>query len=237
MYHSDYESDFEGRIPVRWKSCHSDTEDTVAGFRVVKPRLKTNSSRRQPERKVSPPCPHQWESHEDIELLEKEMKKKRPLVSSTVIKKENLTTKIESVQTLQHQETVSKSVPVNVQPARPEVRITKAATAITIGQETEQPAAMQAKEDEDTLNNEITREVRHWASKRMAESDKTTTSCPQAKPASDNDYKQISSNSNTSALMYTDTSERSEKYSSRTWQAKAVERPEQYYEATTKHSR
>ena len=233
MYHSDYESDFEGRIPVRWKSCHSDTEDTMdtTGFRVVKPRLRTVGQTGRPERKVSPPCPHKWESHEDIEQLERDMKKKRPFVSSRVIKKENLTTKIESVQTLEHQRTEPKGSPVQVQHAAPEVCVTDVAET---HQEPERPGAIPAKGD-DALTKEITKEVQHWASQTVAKSDKTTTKFPHS--ARDNDNKQISPNSTTSAMLYTETSARLERSSSSTCSTKPAERPEQYYAATTKHSR
>ena len=63
MYHSDYESDWEGSIKPKWRAYNSDTEhDSV--YRNVKPKLKDVKKR---ERKPSPPCPHKWESHDDIE--------------------------------------------------------------------------------------------------------------------------------------------------------------------------
>lgn len=76
MYHSDYyDSDWDASpIPPKWKPCHSDTEDLQPmKYRSVKPKLK--SSEKKP-RSVSPPCPHVWESHEDIEKLEKSLRKK-----------------------------------------------------------------------------------------------------------------------------------------------------------------
>ena len=82
MYHSDYESDLESPIKATWRPYHSDTEDLEAKFRSVKPKLKATASSRLQNRKTNaaseePPCPHQWESHEDIEKLEREMRKSR----------------------------------------------------------------------------------------------------------------------------------------------------------------
>ena len=92
MYHSDYESDFDGRIPVRWRPSsagrggyHSDTSDAQnprpdQNYRRVQlpsSHWKTASARsRQRAASAmagaisSPPCPHQWESHEEIARLE-----------------------------------------------------------------------------------------------------------------------------------------------------------------------
>ena len=39
MYHSDYESDLEGRIPVYWKPAHSDSEDLDVTHRSIRPVL------------------------------------------------------------------------------------------------------------------------------------------------------------------------------------------------------
>ena len=79
MYHSDYESDLESPIKTTWRPYHSDTEDLEAKFRSVKPKLKAAFSRpnRRTNASEEPPCPHQWESHEDIEKLEREMRKSR----------------------------------------------------------------------------------------------------------------------------------------------------------------
>lgn len=77
MYHSDYyDSDWDASpIPPKWKPCHSDTEDLQPmKYRSVKPKLKSSSEKKP--RSVSPPCPHVWESHEDIERLEKSLRKK-----------------------------------------------------------------------------------------------------------------------------------------------------------------
>ena len=40
MYHSDYESDFEGTIGVKWRAAQSDTEDSEFGYKRVSPKLK-----------------------------------------------------------------------------------------------------------------------------------------------------------------------------------------------------
>ena len=83
MYHSDYESDWDASpIPPKWRPCHSDTEDLVGAskYRSVKPKLKQGRQRSNEKRPPSPPCPHQWESHEDIENLEKSLREGRNLV-------------------------------------------------------------------------------------------------------------------------------------------------------------
>ena len=82
MYYSDYESDFEGNIGVKWRATHSDNEDLDIFYRKVKPSLSKGFSQQKFERQDSPPCPHKWESHEDIEKLEREMKKPRSGVRS-----------------------------------------------------------------------------------------------------------------------------------------------------------
>ena len=55
----------------------------------------------RPERKISPPCPHQWESHEDIDKLEAELKQKKVKTSADSIKKEKLGEKLESLKNLE----------------------------------------------------------------------------------------------------------------------------------------
>lgn len=82
MYHSDYESDFEGNIGVKWRSAISDTEDMDPAYRKVVPRLSRGFTEERSERKPSPPCPHQWESHEDIDKLEQKLKTKRNFLST-----------------------------------------------------------------------------------------------------------------------------------------------------------
>ena len=74
MYYSDYESDFEGNIGVRWRGTQSDAEDIDSLYRKVKPILSKGFSQQSLDRKPSPPCPHQWESHEDIDILQEEIK-------------------------------------------------------------------------------------------------------------------------------------------------------------------
>ena len=74
MYYSDYESDFEGNIGVRWRGTQSDAEDVDSSYRKVKPILSKGFSQQSLDRKPSPPCPHQWESHEDIDILHEEIK-------------------------------------------------------------------------------------------------------------------------------------------------------------------
>ena len=77
MYHSDYESDFEGTIRVKWRAAQSDTEDSDFIYKRVHPELRRGFKQRNQERKASPPCPHMWESHEDIEKMENEMKNQK----------------------------------------------------------------------------------------------------------------------------------------------------------------
>ena len=87
IYHSDYESDWDASpIPPKWRPCHSDTEDLGPSmkYRSVKPKLKPGkktigSGKPQP----SPPCPHQWESHEDIARLETYLREGRRLRSTS----------------------------------------------------------------------------------------------------------------------------------------------------------
>ena len=84
MYHSDYESDFEGNIGVKWRAYQSDTEEWDIHYRKVKPVLSKGFSNTNLERRPSPPCPHKWESHEDIDKLESELK--RPKTNVKIIK-------------------------------------------------------------------------------------------------------------------------------------------------------
>ena len=79
MYHSDYESDLECSIPAKWRSYNSDTEEgsKVGRYRKVKLKLPKENEKSESERKPSPPCPHKWESHEDIEKLEEQLRNKR----------------------------------------------------------------------------------------------------------------------------------------------------------------
>ena len=79
MYYSDYESDFESNIGVKWRGTQSDTEDTEFFYKKVRPVLSKGFSQQTLERKPSPPCPHQWESHEDIDRLENEIRKRKLL--------------------------------------------------------------------------------------------------------------------------------------------------------------
>ena len=82
MYYSDYESDFEGNIGVKWRSAISDTEDMDPAYRKVVPSLSRGFTRERSERKPSPPGPHQWESHEDIDKLEQKLKANRNFLSA-----------------------------------------------------------------------------------------------------------------------------------------------------------
>ena len=71
----------------KWRPYHSDTEDLVdpPKYRSVKPKLKELKKRPVKDQLASPAGPHQWESHADIENLQKELRKKQPstLVSSS----------------------------------------------------------------------------------------------------------------------------------------------------------
>jgi hypothetical protein len=75
MYFSDYETDLEGHIAPKWKSCNSDNEGMEPFYRRMNIKMDLGSGRRKDERRTSPPCPHKWESHEDIEKLEMLLKK------------------------------------------------------------------------------------------------------------------------------------------------------------------
>ena len=124
MYHSDYESDLEGRIPVRWRPSHSDNEDADLNFRRIRPVLKEGKG--DTERRPSPPCPHQWESHEDIARMQEQLKLqggRRLRIADDVcqesckehtyqeqLKTENSLTQIEEVRQIQIQEVVKKQV-------------------------------------------------------------------------------------------------------------------------------
>ena len=79
MYHSDYESDLDGPIPAKWRSYNSDTDEGnhVLKYRKVKPKLPCRNNQLTTERNPSPPCPHKWESHEEIEKLEEKLRKKK----------------------------------------------------------------------------------------------------------------------------------------------------------------
>ena len=74
MYYSDYESDFDGSIGIRWRGAQSDTEDVDSSYRRVTPVLTKGFSQQSLDRKPSPPCPHQWESHEDIDQIQREIR-------------------------------------------------------------------------------------------------------------------------------------------------------------------
>ena len=89
---SDYESDWgmdsrlslsssggSAKIQPKWRPYHSDTEDLgePPKYRSVKPKLKEVKKRQAVEAgrgQSSPPC--SWESHQDIENLQKELRKK-----------------------------------------------------------------------------------------------------------------------------------------------------------------
>ena len=79
--HSDYESDWDASpIPPKWRPSHSDTEDLGFGsmkYRPVKPQLKSGNKSGKPRPQPSPPCPHQWESHDDIARLEMSLREGR----------------------------------------------------------------------------------------------------------------------------------------------------------------
>ena len=88
---SDYESDWgmdsrlslsssggSAKIQPKWRPYHSDTEDLgePPKYRSVKPKLKEVKKRRPPPPAVeesSPPC--FWETHQDIENLQRELRK------------------------------------------------------------------------------------------------------------------------------------------------------------------
>ena len=93
MYHSDYESEWESaKMQTKWRPYHSDTEDLVEPkYRSVKPKLKSKDLEHNRCRHPSPPCPHQWETHEDIENLQKELRKE-------FVKKNTTTTTLVSTQ-------------------------------------------------------------------------------------------------------------------------------------------
>ena len=86
MYSSDYESDLEGTIPTKWRAYNSDTEDScyITRYRKVRPKFIKQSEQVPPERKPSPPCPHKWESHDDIERLEAKLRQKKHNLQSEV---------------------------------------------------------------------------------------------------------------------------------------------------------
>ncbi len=88
MYHSDYDSDWDSGRPLpKWRPYYSDTEDFMQ-FKSVKPKLMMTTSQRNnnKERRPSPPCPHKWESHEEIEKLEADLRKTkvRPATAKSI---------------------------------------------------------------------------------------------------------------------------------------------------------
>ena len=101
MYHSDYDSDWGEPIKPTWRPYHSDTEDLEPKprFRSVTPKLKTTATSfaaptsNTSERRPSPPCPHQWESHEDIEKMELSLKRNQTLVQNVLTSKDALPAK------------------------------------------------------------------------------------------------------------------------------------------------
>lgn len=119
MYFSDYESDWGNnslRLPVRWQSSFSDNEDGYSTYRfsekkkfyiisnkidksfcyfnrkVKAPKL---TAKRVEERHPSPPCPHKWESHEEIDKLEQSLKHSNIKSTSKSIKREYIQETIE----------------------------------------------------------------------------------------------------------------------------------------------
>ena len=106
IQHSDYDSDWEASpIPPKWRPCHSDTEESTPTlrYRSVKPKLRAASVGHVEPRPASPPCPHQWESHEDIENLERSLRQ-RPTMVQTLDRKRNsasslLTRNVQVIQT------------------------------------------------------------------------------------------------------------------------------------------
>ncbi|XP_059093271.1 muscle M-line assembly protein unc-89-like isoform X2 [Tigriopus californicus] len=97
MYHSDYDTDWEGALPAKWKPCYSDAEDLY--YKRVRPQLDWNRNSRRPERNPSPPCPHKWESHEEIDKLVASLKDQRTDLRKEMqsIKTSHLTENIEEM--------------------------------------------------------------------------------------------------------------------------------------------
>merc|ERR1719507_191320 len=62
------------RLPRVWRPSQSDSEDVDEGFRYrkIRPELTQKKGR---QRKDSPPCPHEWESHEDIAKMQEMLRK------------------------------------------------------------------------------------------------------------------------------------------------------------------
>lgn len=102
MYHSDYDTDWEGALPAKWKPCYSDAEDLY--YKRVKPKLDFKESSRSSERKPSPPCPHKWESHEEI----------KKLVASLKDQKTDLRKEMQSIKTSQLTENIEEMTRTNV---------------------------------------------------------------------------------------------------------------------------
>ena len=76
LYQSDYESDIDGGEPlkVKWRAYSSDSENVQQPkYRKVKPNLTAQRSTKR-KRRISPPCPHKWESHEDIDQMLKDLR-------------------------------------------------------------------------------------------------------------------------------------------------------------------
>ena len=100
MYHSDYESDFEGKIQPKWRPSVSDTEDSERSYRKIEPQLRQAVPMK--DREQSPPCPHKWESHEDIEKLSQKLKMKKSRLNAQDIKRDQLEETIESFRRIEN---------------------------------------------------------------------------------------------------------------------------------------
>ena len=68
------ETVLEDKIPVKWRpNCDAEDRD-IPGYRRVKPVLGQGRVEKE-ERIQSPPCPHVWETHEDIARIQEQLKK------------------------------------------------------------------------------------------------------------------------------------------------------------------
>ncbi len=110
MYFSDYETDLECAIPAKWRPggyC-SDNDEWSPRFRSVRLGVDRSRERRSGdcERHPSPPCPHKWESHEEIDRLIAELKK--PFGSRTIFSSQKSSISMEAlVETTEQRSTLA----------------------------------------------------------------------------------------------------------------------------------
>jgi hypothetical protein len=80
---------------LKWRASASDNEDYDHSYKKIEPQLKDVSPPK--ERNPSPPCPHKWESHEEIERLTTELQNMKRTNQVDLIRRSQLEEKIETL--------------------------------------------------------------------------------------------------------------------------------------------